>query len=63
MTAPYFDDGTVKVFLGDCLDVLRTLPDASVDAVVCEPPYALELIKVRLGKSISPVLDIDGEIA
>lgn len=24
---------------GDCLEVLRTLPDASVDAVVTDPPY------------------------
>lgn len=25
--------------VGDCRDVLRTLPDASVDAVVTDPPY------------------------
>jgi DNA modification methylase len=25
--------------LGDCLDVLRTMPDCSVDAVVTDPPY------------------------
>jgi site-specific DNA-methyltransferase (adenine-specific) len=25
---------------GDCLDVMRGLPDASVDAVVCDPPYS-----------------------
>ena len=27
------------LYHGDCLDVLRTLPDASVDAVVTDPPY------------------------
>jgi site-specific DNA-methyltransferase (adenine-specific) len=27
--------------LGDCLTVLRTLPDASIDAVVTDPPYEL----------------------
>ena len=26
---------------GDCLDVLRDMPDASVDAVVTDPPYGL----------------------
>jgi DNA modification methylase len=31
----------VSVFAGDCLDLLRTLPDASVDAVVTDPPYAV----------------------
>lgn len=39
--APYFDDGQVRLHLGDCLDVLPTLPDASVDAVVTDPPYGL----------------------
>jgi site-specific DNA-methyltransferase (adenine-specific) len=30
---------SVDLHLGDCLDVLRTLPDNSVDAVVTDPPY------------------------
>ena len=36
MTAikPYFDDGQVSLYVGDCLDVLAGLPDGSVDAVV-----------------------------
>ena len=29
------------IHLGDCIQVLRTLPDASVDAVVTDPPYEL----------------------
>ena len=32
---------------GDCLEVLRTLPDASVDAVVCDPPYGLSFMGKR----------------
>lgn len=39
MSAPYYADDAVALHLGDCLDVLRTLPDASVDAVVTDPPY------------------------
>ena len=31
---------TWEVIHGDCLDVLRTMPDASVDAVVTDPPYS-----------------------
>ena len=30
---------TLALHLGDCLEVLRTMPDASVDAVVTDPPY------------------------
>jgi len=32
---------TNVVILGDCLDVLRELPDNSVDSVVTDPPYGL----------------------
>ena len=30
-----------EILLGDCLEVLKTLPDASVDAIVTDPPYGL----------------------
>jgi DNA modification methylase len=32
---------SVEVRLGDCLDVMRTMPDASVHAIVTDPPYGL----------------------
>jgi site-specific DNA-methyltransferase (adenine-specific) len=32
---------TVKILVGDCRDVLRTLPDESVHACVTDPPYHL----------------------
>ena len=41
MTTPYYSDDHVTLWHGDCLDVLRTLPDASVDSVVTDPPYGL----------------------
>src|SRR5690625_3944675 len=41
MSAPYYQDEQVTVHAGDCLEVLRTLPDASVHAVVTDPPYGL----------------------
>lgn len=34
----------VMLFHGDCRDVLAELPDASVDAVVTDPPYGLEFM-------------------
>ncbi|QBI98015.1 DNA methylase [Mycobacterium phage Zilizebeth] len=44
MTKPYYQDDQVTVFHGDCLHVLAELPDRSVDAVVCDPPYGLEFM-------------------
>jgi site-specific DNA-methyltransferase (adenine-specific) len=31
--------------LGDCLDILKTLPDGAVDAVICDPPYGTTACK------------------
>jgi len=33
--------GDAVLYLGDCLDVLRTIPDCSVDAVVTDPPAGI----------------------
>jgi site-specific DNA-methyltransferase (adenine-specific) len=35
---------TSTLHLGDCLEVLRTMPDNSVDAVVTDPPYGLSFM-------------------
>lgn len=36
---PYYQDEQVTLLLGDALEQMRTLPDASVDCVVTSPPY------------------------
>ena len=40
----HYQDTRVTLHHGDCLDVLRSLPDASVDAVITDPPYGLEFM-------------------
>jgi len=35
------DKVTYRLLNGDCIEVLKTLPDASVDSVVTDPPYEL----------------------
>jgi hypothetical protein len=35
------------IYTGDCLDVLRTLPADSVDAIVTDPPYGLAFMGKR----------------
>lgn len=30
-----------KVYLGDCMEVLKTLQENSVDSICCDPPYEL----------------------
>ena len=33
------------LYLGDCLEVMRNLPDKSVDFICCDPPYGTTSIK------------------
>lgn len=37
---PYFSDETARLYGGDALAVLASLPSASVDAVITDPPYS-----------------------
>ena len=41
---PHFSDDLVTLYHGDCIEVMRQLPDCSVDSVVTDPPYGLEFM-------------------
>lgn len=41
MTDPYYTGNGTTVLHGDCLTLMRDLPDASVDSIVTDPPYGL----------------------
>lgn len=41
---PYYADESVTLWHGDCIEVMRDLPDASVDAICTDPPYGLEFM-------------------
>ena len=43
---------TWSLRLGDCLEYLKTLPDGSVDAVVTDPPYGVNLKKQTTKHSV-----------
>jgi site-specific DNA-methyltransferase (adenine-specific) len=44
---PYFEDEQTTIYNGDCREILQTLPDDSVDAVVTDPPYGLAFMGKR----------------
>lgn len=60
MTGPWYADDTTTVYSGDSIDVLRTLPENSVDAIVCDPPYGLADLPVKkIALALSRWLDDD----
>ena len=38
----YLDNYINKIICGDCIDVMRAIPDNSIDLVVTSPPYNLK---------------------
>ena len=44
MTAPTWqtEDGRVKLFHGDCLEILPTWPDGCLNALMTDPPYGID---------------------
>ena len=61
MVSETFLDGKVILHGGDCLDVLDTLPENSIDACVCDPPYHLTSIVERFGKEGAAAMFAVGE--
>jgi DNA modification methylase len=53
-----FHDGKVTLHAGDCLDVIKAMPENSIDAVVTDPPYHLTSIVKRFGaENAKPTVD------
>ena len=46
---------TASLFMGDCLDLLRQIPDESIQLVATSPPY-------NIGKEYEETLDIDNYV-
>lgn len=44
---PIYLSANVRLFHADCRDVLRALPDNSIDSVPCDPPYELNFMGKR----------------
>lgn len=60
MNGEQFLDGKVTLYNGDSRDVLKSIPDNSIDSVVTDPPYALVSIVKRFGgESAAPAKDGD----
>ena len=30
-----------KAYLGDCLEIMKNIPDGSIDAIICDLPYGV----------------------
>ncbi|MEA2074235.1 MAG: DNA methyltransferase [Euryarchaeota archaeon] len=47
----FSEENSATLYLGDCLDFLRQIPDRSIQLIVTSPPY-------NIGKEYEKILDI-----
>lgn len=40
-TLRYLEDFINKIILGDCIELIKLLPDSSIDLVITDPPLGL----------------------
>ena len=54
MSKPYYQADDFALYKGDCLEVLKSLPEGSVDMIFADPPYNLSNggFSVRSGKQV-----------
>jgi site-specific DNA-methyltransferase (adenine-specific) len=58
--SPFFQSGNSVIFNGDCLEIINSLPENSIDMIFADPPYMLsndgftcqngKMVKVNKGK-------------
>ena len=43
MITPYYseDNGNIQIYCGDCLEIMKDIPDKSIDLDLTDPPWAL----------------------
>lgn len=61
---PYYADDAVTLYHGDCREVLPSLPSASVDFVLTDPPYPAEFLSLYgvLGEQSARLLKVGGHL-
>jgi len=43
------DDFVNKVICGDCLGVMKEIPDESIDCIITDPPYGIRITEQKIG--------------
>ena len=53
MIKPYYEEPNITIYCGDCLEVIKEMPNESVSLVVTSPPYNKHSAKRKCGKTDS----------
>ena len=46
-----YEETTNSIKCGDCLELIKEIPDKSIDLIVTDPPYLIDTTKAGGGRS------------
>jgi site-specific DNA-methyltransferase (adenine-specific) len=55
-------ESKVQLICGDCLEVMKSMPDKSIDMILCDPPYGTTAIEWDKPLPLYDFMEIDGKI-
>jgi site-specific DNA-methyltransferase (adenine-specific) len=53
MPTPYYDEDGITIYHGDCRDLAPSLPTASVDMLLTDPPYGMAFVSGKTAAHIT----------
>lgn len=55
---PYYEEENITIYNGDCLEVMKELPDKSIDLVLTDPPYNAKNIGPKCRKYSQGIMQL-----
>jgi len=56
----WVEENLNTIILGDCLDIMKNIPDKSIDLLLTDPPYGIDFVKQRFDKTKARNLENKG---
>ena len=45
------DDPKIELYEGDCIEIMRSLPDSSIDCIITDPPYNISISGKKINRN------------
>jgi site-specific DNA-methyltransferase (adenine-specific) len=59
---PYYEEEGITVYCGDCLEVMKQIPDKSIDLVLTDPPYGVTQNKQDIVVDLAEVFRVSNGV-
>ena len=51
----YYNENSIQLYQGDCLEIMKQIPDKSIDMVLCDLPYGCTQSKIDIQIPFEPL--------